>query len=80
MSEAKETKMRKGRLIFMLSWSAFAWANFVVGALVIDALNHGWAAQIPGNRDEWLLVGASPIIWFLLYMLTGKPRFLPWKG
>jgi len=71
--------MITGRIIFALSWSAFAWANFVVGALVFDAINHGWRAQIPSHKQEWLLVGASPIVWVLLYLLTGRARILPWK-
>ena len=71
--------MLKGRLIFTLSWSAFAWANFVIGALVIGGLTSGWEAQIPANRADWLLVCASTLIWFLLYMLTGRARILPWK-
>ena len=71
--------MLKGRLIFTLSWSAFAWANFVIGALVLSGLPRGWEAQIPANRAEWLLVCASPLIWFLLYMVTGRARILPWK-
>ncbi len=73
------TKMLKGRLILTLSWGAFAWANFVAGALIIGGLTLGWQAQVPTNRTEWLLVGASPLIWFLLYMLTGRARILPWK-
>jgi len=71
--------MLKGRLIFMLSWSAFAWANFVIGALLIGGLTRGWQAQIHSNRVEWLLVGASPIVWCLLYMLTGHARVVPWR-
>jgi hypothetical protein len=71
--------MLKGRLIFTLSWSAFAWANFVIGALVLSGLTRGWEAQIPASRAEWLLVCASPLIWFLLYMVTGRARILPWK-
>jgi len=71
--------MISGRINLALSWSAFAWANFVVGALIIDAINHGWRAQIPGHTDEWLLVGASPIVWFLLYLLTGRTHILPWR-
>ena len=72
--------MLKGRLIFMLSWSAFAWANFVIGAIVIGGLTQGWHPQVPSNRAEWLLVGASPIVWFLLYMLTGHARMIPWRA
>ena len=64
--------MLKGRLILMLSWSAFAWANFVVGAMIVGGFTRGWQAQMPSNNDEWLLVGASPIVWFLLFMLTGR--------
>ena len=71
--------MLKGRLIFTLSWSAFAWANFVIGALVLSGLTRGWEAQIPANRAEWLLVCASPLIWFLLYMVTWRAIILPWK-
>ena len=72
--------MLKGRLIFMLSWSAFAWANFVVGAIVIGGLTQVWQTQMPSNRAEWLLVGASPIVWFLLYMLTWHARMIPWRA
>ena len=71
--------MLKGRLIFMLSWSAFAWTNFVIGAIVIGGFTQGWQAQMPGNSTEWLLVGVSPIAWFLLYMLTGHARIVPWR-
>ena len=71
--------MLKARLIFTLSWSAFAWANFVVGAMIIGGFTRGWQSQMPGNSAEWLLVGASPIAWFLLYMLTGHARIVPWK-
>ena len=71
--------MLKGRLILMLSWSAFAWANFVVGAMIVGGFTRGWQAQMPSNNDEWLLVGASPIIWFLLFMLTGRARIVPWR-
>lgn len=63
----------------MLSWSAFAWANFVIGAIVIGGFTQGWQAQMPGNSTEWLLVGVSPIAWFLLYMLTGQTRIVPWR-
>tara|TARA_Y100000385_G_scaffold25212_1_gene24135 strand:+ start:69 stop:290 length:222 start_codon:yes stop_codon:yes gene_type:complete len=71
--------MLKGRLILMLSWSAFAWANFVVGAMIVGGFTRGWQAQMPSNNDEWLLVGASPIVWFLLFMLTGRARIVPWR-
>ena len=71
--------MLKGRLILMLSWSAFAWANFVVGAMIVGGLTRGWQAQMPSNNEEWLLVGASPIVWFLLFMLTGRARIVPWR-
>ena len=71
--------MLKSRLILMLSWSAFAWANFVVGAMIIGGFTRGWQAQMPSNNDEWLLVGASPIVWFLLFMLTGRARIVPWR-
>ena len=47
-------KMLKGRLIFMLSWSAFAWANLVIGAVMIGGLTRGWQAQMPSNNTEWL--------------------------
>ena len=51
--------MITGRIIFALSWSAFAWANFVVGALVFDAINHGW--ENPVNRsDYWVLSTDGP--------------------
>ena len=50
--------MLKARLIFTLSWSAFAWANFVVGAMIIGGFTRGWQSQMPGNSAEWLLVGA----------------------
>ena len=69
--------MLKGRLILMLSWSAFAWANLVVGAMIVGGLTRGWQAQMPSNNEEWLLVGASPIVWFLLFMLTGRARIVP---
>ena len=72
--------MLKGRLILMLSWHAFAWANLVIGAMIIGGLTRGWQAQIPSNNAEWLLVGASPIVWCLLYMLTGHARAVPWKA
>ena len=71
--------MLKGRLILMLSWSAFAWANFVVGAMIVGCVTRGWQAQMPSNNEEWLLVGASPIVWFLLFMLTGRARIVPWR-
>ena len=71
--------MLKGRLILMLSWSAFAWANFVVGAMIVGGFTRGWQAQMPSNNDEWLLVGASHIVWFLLFMLTGRARIVPWR-
>jgi hypothetical protein len=71
--------MLKGRLILMLSWSAFAWANFVVGAMIVGGSTRGWQAQMPSNNEEWLLVGASPIVWFLLFMLTGRARIVPWR-
>ena len=71
--------MLKGRLILMLSWSAFAWANFVVGAMIVGGFTRGWQAQVPRNNAEWLLVGASPIVWFLLFMLTGRARIVPWR-
>ena len=71
--------MLKGRLILMLSWSAFAWANFVVGAMIVGGFTRGWQAQMPSSNDEWLLVGASPIVWFLLFMLTGRARIVPWR-
>ena len=71
--------MLKGRLILMLSWSAFAWANFVVGAMIVGGVTRGWQAQMPSNNEEWPLVGASPIVWFLLFMLTGRARIVPWR-
>ena len=71
--------MLKGRLILMLSWSAFAWANFVFGAMIVGGFTRGWQAQMPSNNEEWLLVGASPIVWFLLFMLTGRARIVPWR-
>ena len=71
--------MLKVRLILMLSWSAFAWANFVVGAMIVGGVTRGWQAQMPSNNEEWLLVGASPIVWFLLFMLTGRARIVPWR-
>ena len=71
--------MLKGRLIFTLSWNTFAWANFVIGALVLSGLTRGWEVQIPANRAEWLLVCASTLIWFLLYMVTGRASILPRK-
>ena len=71
--------MLKGRLIFMLSLSAFAWANFVVGAMIVGGVTRGWQAQMPSNNEEWLLVGASPIVWFLLFMLTGRAMIVPWR-
>jgi len=42
--------MLKGRLIFMLSWSAFAWANFVIGAIVIGGLTQGWQHRCPAQH------------------------------
>ena len=38
--------MLKARLIFMLSWTAFAWANFVVGPLVIGGVSRDWRILI----------------------------------
>ena len=34
---------------------------------------------MPARTDEWLLVGASPIVWVVLYLLTGRAHILPWR-
>ena len=30
--------------------------------------------------DVVAIIGASPAIWFGLWLTTGKPRILPWRG
>ena len=38
----------------------------------------GFLALLPGGEIVWGLA-LSPMIWLILWITTGKPRFLPWK-
>ena len=38
----------------------------------------GFLALVPGGEIVWGLA-LSPMIWIILWITTGKPRFLPWK-
>jgi hypothetical protein len=42
------------------------------------SLYGGFLALLPGGEIVWGLA-LSPMIWLILWITTGKPRFLPWK-
>jgi len=73
-------------------WWAFINAAIVVYAVVCGYLLDlgpsevflgeliGEYADLIGDLfgDAWILL-ASPVLWLILWITTGSPRFLPWK-
>ena len=77
----------KERLSNVLAWFAFIHASICAIALILGMLGTkmlfdqldfyfdlvGFDGAVKGG-----LLVYSPLIWTLLYVLDGKPRFLPW--
>ena len=80
----------KTRITLALAWWAFIHAGFLLAGLV-DQMNS--SLPIPTSevgrfvsdysaiyQEEIILYALSPVIWLGLWLTTGKPRILPWKG
>ena len=77
------------RLKLLASWVAFINATSLAYALLIVTVASSVGEQSDSSGFEliylyWDLVGGwlfatSPVIWGVLNITTGSPRFLPWK-
>ena len=76
----------KDRAILAVSWYAFAHAVLIAIAVALALLGDEglveaikpYVRMTPLAPDVFAF-GLSPAIWGVLWLLTGKPRFLPWR-
>ena len=80
----------KTRMTLALAWWAFVHAILLLAGF-IDEMNN--SLPIPTSEvgrfvsdysaiypDEIILYALSPAIWLGLWLTTGNPKVLPWKG
>ena len=71
----------KERFLLAVSWATLAWALFVCYAVAAAVLRDGIGElERMASHDEFLtLVAISPVVWLVLWIVTGSPRILPWR-
>ena len=80
----------KERFLLAVSWLAFTNAAVIGLMLSLGVLGFSKqdlptiASMVNVYKDlmlgSWTLAfGLSPFIWVVLWIVTGSPRFLPWK-
>ena len=84
MSAENTGRVMKERLSNVLAW--FAFLHGLVCVVGMATLTDGFLIaplrvyfELAGlGYFELAILAYSPLIWILLYVLDGKPRFLPW--
>ena len=71
----------KERVLLTVSWATFAWALFACYAVGANVLRDGVddLERMASNDGFFSLVAISPVVWLVLWIVTGSPRILPWR-
>lgn len=78
----------KERFLLAMSWWAFVHAALVASVFVGfafgtdvmgDFVKDGYARPLAGGNWEQFALIFSPVVWAVLWIVTGSPRILPWR-
>jgi len=74
----------KERFLNVLAWGVWLNALFWLFIFLFEASREGGIRCGRSYDDEYLLVPALTLLplvvqWVLFYIVTGSPRFLPWR-
>ena len=71
----------KERFLLTVSWATFAWALFGSYAVGANVLRDGIGdfERMASTDGFYTSVAISPVVWLVLWIVTGSPRILPWS-